>query len=68
MRNWPHQFIKDNSTVYLSTNENGITEVNYKLRQQKQIGPKKLNSSVDQIVTTNDHMYILSFHNSFKNN
>ncbi|MBP9069226.1 MAG: histidine kinase [Bacteroidia bacterium] len=53
-------FIKDNSTIYLSTNENGITEVNYKLRQQKQIGPKKLNSSVDQIVTTNDHMYILS--------
>lgn len=53
-------FIKDNSTIYLSTNENGITEVNYKLRAQKQIGPPKLNSSVDQILVTDNYLYILT--------
>ncbi len=53
-------FIKDNSTIYLSTNENGITELNYKQRKQKQIGPRKLNSSIDQIITAENYMYILS--------
>ncbi len=53
-------FVKDNSTIYLSTREQGIYEVNYKLRQQVQIGPSKLNSPVDRILVTEGFMYILS--------
>jgi ligand-binding sensor domain-containing protein len=53
-------FIKDRSTIYLSTRESGITEVNYKLRQQKQIGPTKLNGQADKILVTENYMYLLS--------
>src|ERR1043165_3913171 len=52
-------FIKDNTSVYLSTEEKGIVEINYKARQQKQLTALKSSSRYDQIIVTNDLMYLL---------
>jgi ligand-binding sensor domain-containing protein len=52
-------FIKDNSTIYLSTEENGISELNIRSRQQKPLTGSKLASRYDQIVVTKDLIYLL---------
>src|SRR2546429_415840 len=52
-------FIKDNSAIYLSTEENGISELNIRTRQRKPLTTSKLASRYDQIVVTNDLIYLL---------
>lgn len=54
-----NSFVKDNSSIYLSTEENGLIEINYKTRQQKPLTPAKILSRYDQIVTSSDFIYLL---------
>lgn len=52
-------FVKDNSSIYLSTEEKGIIEINFKSRQQTRLTTSKLNSTYEQIIVTNDLIYLL---------
>jgi sensor histidine kinase YesM len=52
-------FIKDNTSIFLSTEEKGIIEVNYKARQQKQLTASKFSSRYDQIIITKELIYLL---------
>jgi len=55
-----NSFIKDKSSIYLSTREYGITEVNYKLNQEKNLTSTfTLSTDPDQIIVTDGYIYLL---------
>ncbi len=61
-----NSFIKNKYSIYLSTIEKGITEIDIKLRKYKQLVPFNLKHNPDQIIVTNDYIYSLMSTISFE--
>lgn len=53
-------FIKDRSSIYLSTRENGVVEFNYRTKNYNQLTPKNYAGNPDQIIVTANYIYLLT--------
>jgi ligand-binding sensor domain-containing protein len=52
-------FVKDNKSIYLSTEEKGIIELDLRTHQGNQLTTSKISSRYDQIIVANDLIYLL---------
>ncbi len=51
--------VKGNSSVFLSTSEYGVAEMDYKTNTFARITPPSYTNTPDQIIETGDHLYLL---------